>query len=65
MSPFEQRFTQTRRDFLATSSCGLGTLALASLLKQDGMLAIPTAPGLGLELDPDVVKKYARGEPLL
>ena len=39
MSPFEQHLTQTRRDFLATSSCGLGTLALASLLKQDGLLA--------------------------
>jgi hypothetical protein len=33
------RNTPTRRDFLATSSCGLGTLALASLLKQDGLLA--------------------------
>jgi hypothetical protein len=38
MSPNEW-LTQTRRDFLATSSCGLGTLALASLLKQDGLLA--------------------------
>jgi len=38
MSPFEY-FTQTRRDFLATSACGLGTLALASLLKQDNLLA--------------------------
>ena len=48
MSPFEQHLTQTRRDFLATSSCGLGTLALASLLKQDGLLAedasIPANP---------------------
>ena len=38
MSP-QELITQTRRDFLATSSCGLGTLALASLLKQDGLLA--------------------------
>ena len=48
MSPYEQYITQTRRDFLATSSCGLGTLALASLLKQDGLLAeeasIPANP---------------------
>jgi hypothetical protein len=43
MSPFEQHLTQTRRDFLATSSCGLGTLALASLLKQDGLLAEETS----------------------
>ncbi len=27
-------------------------------LDADGMLAIPSAPGLGLELDPDVVAKY-------
>jgi L-alanine-DL-glutamate epimerase-like enolase superfamily enzyme len=27
-------------------------------LDADGMLAIPTKPGLGLELDPDVVMKY-------
>lgn len=29
----------TRRDFLATAASGLGTLALASLLKADGLLA--------------------------
>ena len=33
-------------------------------LDADGMLAIPTTPGLGLELDPDAVKKYTRGEKL-
>src|SRR5688572_21322428 len=44
MSPFE-RITQTRRDFLATSACGLGTLALASLLGQDGLLAAEADPG--------------------
>lgn len=27
-------------------------------LDQDGMLAIPSTPGLGVELDPDVVEKY-------
>lgn len=27
-------------------------------LDSDGMLNIPTAPGLGLELDPDIVEKY-------
>lgn len=34
-------------------------------LDADGMLPIPTSPGLGLKLDPAVVKKYTRGEPLL
>ena len=34
-------------------------------LDADGMLAIPTKPGLGLTLDPDAVKKYTRGERLL
>ena len=34
-------------------------------LDADGMLAIPTTSGLGLELDPDVVKKYTGGEKLL
>ena len=34
-------------------------------LDGDGMLAIPSKPGLGLTLDPDAVKKYTRGERLL
>src|SRR5206468_12575892 len=34
-------------------------------LDSDGMLAIPSQPGLGLKLDPDAVKKYTRGERLL
>ena len=34
-------------------------------LDADGMLPIPTTPGLGLQLDPDVVKKYTGGEKLL
>lgn len=34
-------------------------------LDADGMLPIPTTPGLGLELNPDVVKKYTGGEKLL
>ncbi|MDO8540630.1 MAG: DUF1501 domain-containing protein [Opitutaceae bacterium] len=33
----------TRRDFLATSASGLGSLAFASLLKADGLLATPAA----------------------
>ncbi len=35
---------QARRDFLATSASGLGTVALASLLQQDGLLATETSP---------------------
>lgn len=34
-------------------------------LDDEGMLAIPETPGLGLELDHDAVAKYTRGEPLL
>lgn len=31
-------------------------------LDADGMLPIPSRPGLGLTLDPDAVKKYTRGD---
>ncbi len=34
-------------------------------LDQDGLLAIPTAPGLGLTLNPDAVEKYTGGANLL
>lgn len=34
-------------------------------LDTDGMLEIPNGPGLGLRLDPEVVRKYTRGERLL
>jgi D-galactarolactone cycloisomerase len=34
-------------------------------LDADGMLAIPSAPGLGLKLDPHAVAKYTRGEKLI
>lgn len=33
-------------------------------LDDDGMLAIPSRPGLGLDLDRDAVAKYTRGAPL-
>src|SRR6185503_4724366 len=35
----DQAVQITRRDFLATSASGLGTLALASLFARDGLLA--------------------------
>jgi uncharacterized protein (DUF1501 family) len=38
MNSFLERI---RRDFLATSASGIGTLALASLLQQEGLLAAP------------------------
>ena len=34
-------------------------------LDADGMLAIPDAPGLGLELDPDALARYTGGQKLL
>jgi D-galactarolactone cycloisomerase len=35
------------------------------VLDGDGMLAIPSTPGLGLELDADALRRYTRGERLL
>jgi D-galactarolactone cycloisomerase len=34
-------------------------------LDADGMLAIPATPGLGIDLNPDAVRRYSRGEPFL
>jgi hypothetical protein len=39
MHPLHQHLLQSRRDFLATSASGLGTLAVASLLRDEGLLA--------------------------
>src|SRR5689334_17236329 len=39
MHPYQQYVAQSRRRFLATSASGLGGLALASMLKDDGLLA--------------------------
>src|SRR5207247_368969 len=39
MHPFHEYFLQARRNFLATSASGIGTLALACLLKDEGLLA--------------------------
>ncbi len=39
MTP-QQQILQRRREFLATSASGIGTLALASLLKDDQLLAV-------------------------
>jgi uncharacterized protein (DUF1501 family) len=39
MHPFHEYVLQSRRNFLATSASGIGTLALACLLKEEGLLA--------------------------
>src|SRR5262245_37288345 len=44
MHPFHQHVLQTRRNFLATSASGIGTLALASLLRDGGLVGAPAAP---------------------
>src|SRR5688572_32196625 len=49
-------FNLTRRDFLATSASGLGLLALASVLKEQGLLAEAREdarpPGPGVKAPP-------------
>src|SRR5262245_9311030 len=44
MHPFHHHALRSRRDFLATSASGVGLLALASLLRDDGLLAAEGAP---------------------
>ena len=43
MDPFQQQIEQTRRDFLTTTSSGLGLLGLGALLSDDGVLNAATA----------------------
>ena len=45
MNPIENHLLRTRRDFLATSASGLGGVALASLLAEEGLLATPSTTG--------------------
>jgi hypothetical protein len=40
----QKHLIQSRRDFLATSASGLGTLAVASLMRDEGLLADDAAP---------------------
>jgi hypothetical protein len=44
MNPFHEAAYQSRRDFLTSSASGVGMLALASLLKDDGLLAAESRP---------------------
>src|SRR6516165_3072194 len=46
MHPIHERLTQSRRDFLTTSASGIGLVALASLLQDEGLLAAE-APAAG------------------
>jgi hypothetical protein len=45
MNPIENHLLRTRRDFLATSASGLGGVALASLLADEGLLAAQNTAG--------------------
>jgi hypothetical protein len=44
MSPFREFAVQSRRDFLTSGSSGIGLLALAALLRDDGLLAAESDP---------------------
>ena len=44
MHPIHQHIQQTRRNFLTTSASGIGLAALASLLRDDGLLADEPQP---------------------
>lgn len=54
--------TQSRRHFLATQTMGVGSLALAWLLRQDGLLAAPAKPSLEREIF-DLTPKQPHNEP--
>ncbi|HWG41840.1 MAG TPA: DUF1501 domain-containing protein [Gemmataceae bacterium] len=42
MHPYHEYLRQSRRDFLTSSTSGIGLLALASMLRDDGLLAAET-----------------------
>jgi len=46
MHPLHQRFLQSRRNFLATAASGIGTLALANMLRDEGLIAAEAADPL-------------------
>ncbi len=47
----------SRRHFLQANSFSLGTLALATLLKKDGLLAAPVMPAMGHDIQFDLTPK--------
>ena len=44
MSPFHQYLTRTRRDFLTTSACGLGGVALSHMLAENAHASTGASP---------------------
>src|SRR5262245_64433735 len=54
MPPFHQSLLQSRRNFLATSASGIGLLAVASLLRDEGRL---------VAAEPDVINPLAPKPP--
>src|SRR5689334_22915025 len=44
MGPFQECLLRSRRDFLTSTASGIGMLALASLLREDGLLAGEAGP---------------------
>src|SRR4051812_30789104 len=44
MHPFQEYLSQSRRSFRTSTASGIGTLALASLLRDDGLLAADAKP---------------------
>lgn len=44
MHPLHESFLRSRRSFLTSSASGIGMLALASLLRDEGLLAAPAGP---------------------
>src|SRR5262245_7940792 len=49
----------TRRDFLATAASGIGTLALASLFRADGLLAAESVVGSRSSASPTASPHFA------
>src|SRR5947209_4119301 len=54
MHPLHQSLLQSRRNFLATSASGIGLLAVASLLREEGRL---------IATEPDVINPLASRPP--
>jgi hypothetical protein len=52
MHPFQQHLLQSRRDFLTSTASGIGMLALASLFRDQGLLAAETSPDAANPLAP-------------
>src|SRR6516165_9329229 len=52
MHPFQQHLLQSRRDFLTSTASGIDMLALASLFRDQGLLAAETSPDAANPLAP-------------